>query len=110
MSYIETADLADASSFRRRLAPCVAQVAGTVVAEEQTGKTQVDQKRNELARLALRDPVNVANSFVWGVLSNPVIAEAGIEAADGDIEYQVTQMWSTIAGVTAADEAQELPE
>lgn len=105
MALIDVSDVAEASSFRRRLVPCVARVAGNVRTETPTGQTWVDDKRNELARQALRDPVAVAQQFVWGVLANPVISSAGIAATDADIEYQVTEIWSTIAGVTVADEA-----
>lgn len=105
MAFIEISDLADASSFRRRLVPAIATVAGNVLAETPTGKDRKDTKRKELAQRALRDPVATAEMFVWGVLSNPVVAAAGIAATDGDIQYQVNQMWSTIAGVTPVDEA-----
>ena len=107
MALIDTSDVADAASFRRRLVPCVARVAGIVRTETPSGRMRVDEKRNELARQALRDPRVVSELFVWGVLSNDVIASAGISASDADLQYQVTQIWSTIAAVTAAEEAEE---
>ncbi len=107
--FIDISDLAEANSFRRRLVPAVAVVAGNILAESPTGKFQVDTKRNQLARDALRDPVSVTTQFVWGVLSNAVIAAAGLAATDQDLQFQVNEMWSTIAGVTAADEAEQLP-
>jgi hypothetical protein len=110
VSFLEVADLADASSFRRRLVSCVAKCAGQVMAEAPTGKSNVDTKRNDLAREALRDPVSVANRFVWGVLSNVSIAAYGLDATDQDLEFQVGQMWSTVAGVTVTDENEQLPE
>lgn len=107
MSFIDISDLADASSFRRRLVPAVAKVAGQVMSETPSGKVTLDRKRSDLAREALRNPVDVSERFVWSVLSNVTIAAAGLDSTDGDLEYQVNQSWSTIAGVTAADEAEE---
>lgn len=110
MSFLETSDLAEASSFQRRLTPCVAEVAGEVLVETPSGKDRKDQKRNDLAREALNDPSSVSTRFMWGVLSNPVISAAGLAAEDGDLKYQVVQMWSTVAGVTHAEENEQLPQ
>lgn len=114
MSFLNIADLAEAESFRRRMYPAIAKVAGQVLVEEPTGASMRDGKRNELARQALRDPITLASAFVWACLSNAVIAEKGLDATDSELEYQISQTWSTIAGVTATDEevtpVPEVPE
>lgn len=106
MSFLNIADLAEANSFKRRMHPAIAKVAGTILTSQPTGRYNVDSKRQTLARQALRDPSSVATAFVWAVLSNPVIAEKGLDATDGELEYQITVSWNTIAGVTVSDEAE----
>lgn len=98
-------DVAVANSFRQRLTPAVATSAMTVLQESPDDKPLVYKKRRELAQRALRNPEQVSNEFVWPVLANAAIAAAGISAPDGDILYQITQVWSTVAGVTTDDEA-----
>lgn len=104
MGFLETSDLANAVSFRLRLTSCIVKVAGTILAEDQNsmGKPQGD-KRVELASAVMRAPETQVSAFIWPVLSNSTIAGAGLDAADGDIEYQVTQVWDQVAGVTRYD-------
>jgi hypothetical protein len=79
-------------------------VAGTVLAEDPStlGSIQA-QKRLGLAQVVLRDPDAQLPAFIYPVVSNPAIAAAGLDAPDGDLEFQVTQVWDAVAGVTTAD-------
>ena len=103
MPFLHTYDLAQSVSFRRRLTPCIAKVAGIVLQTADTGKYSLDLKRKELARTVLRDPELASNQFIWPVLSNVSIAGAGLDATDGDIEYQVGEIWNVVAGVNQND-------
>lgn len=100
-------DVANSNSFRQRLTPGIAQTAMQVLQESPGDKPFVYQKRRELAQRALRDPELVSNEFVWPVLSNAAIAAAGVSAPDGDLLYQISAIWSVVAGVTTDDEAYE---
>lgn len=104
MSFIATSDLASAASFRTRLTSCIVKVAGTVLDEDQSAHPDpVADKRLTLAQSILREPTAQAQAFIWPVLSNGAIAAAGLDATDADLEYQVTQVWDSLAGVTRAD-------
>lgn len=102
MGLIETYEVAQAASFRNRLIACIVKVAGTVFTEENTGSV-VNQKRQTLVGQVLNGPEQVVQRFVWPVLSNPAIAEQGIATSDGDLEFQITQTWNMVAGVTPED-------
>jgi len=104
VSFINTADLADSASFKARVKVTVATVAVSVWAEDATGMSeQRHDKRLALARAVLASPQQYADLFVWPVLANVTIAQAGLDATDGDLQYQVGQVWDAMAGVTAAD-------
>lgn len=91
---IETYDIAQASSFRHRLIACVVKTAGSVLNE-----SDAPEGRVALARAAVIDPNSIAERFIWPMLSNPTIAAAGIQATDGDLEFQCAQVWNVVAGV-----------
>lgn len=104
MGFLETADLAAATSFRMRLMACIVKVAGTVQDEDQSNMAGPHgSKRLDLASSVMLDPAAKAPAFIWPVLSNQTIAAAGLDAADGDLEYQVNQVWDHVAGVTRFD-------
>lgn len=92
---IETYDIAQASSFRHRLIACVVKTAGTILNEDNAAPERV-----ALARAAVIDPNSIAERFIWPMLSNPAIAAAGIQASDGDLEFQCAQVWDIVAGVS----------
>lgn len=94
MSLIAMYDIAKASSFRHRLISCIVKTAGAVL-----GESDAPEERVALARAAVIDPNSVAERFVWPMLSNPAIADAGISASDADLEYQCAQVWNIVAGV-----------
>lgn len=105
MALIELYDVAQAPSFRNRLVACIVQTAGNVFNEEEKASANniVYQKRQNLAQQAVIDPHEVAQRFVWPMLSNPVIAKEGIGADDDALAYQCAQVWNTVAGVTPYD-------
>ena len=105
MALIEMYDVAQAPSFRNRLIACIVKTAGVVFGEDPGDNNIVYQKRQTLATEAVTNPEAVAQRFVWPMLSNPSIASSGIEATDGDLEYQAAQVWNTVAGVTPGDTA-----
>lgn len=106
MSYLNTSDLVRADSFRARVLVGLVNVAGTVLAENQTEmSTARAEKRTALANNVLRDPEPIVSAFIWPVVSNVTIAQKGLDSSDGELEYQITQVWDIVAGVTNADKA-----
>ena len=104
MSYLNTYDLAQASSFRNRLTAAIVNRAGIVITESMDGLgPQQHAKRYGLAVQVLSDPETAMLRFVWPVLANPTIAGKGLDSTDGEIDYQIAQVWDALAGVTAAD-------
>jgi len=104
VSYMNTADLAEAATFKARVKVTIATAAVAVWSEDaSTMSEQRHDKRLALAREVLANPDNYADLFTWPVLANVTIAQAGLDAADGDLLYQVNQVWDAMAGVTAAD-------
>lgn len=104
MGYLETNDLAEATSFRNRLKIALVDVAGDVLAEDPTTTTQAaSEKRVTLCNNVLRDPAAMVPAFVWPVLTNPEIASDGLDSTDEQLKDQVNTVWNTVAGVSAAD-------
>jgi hypothetical protein len=60
-------------------------------------------KRYLLASDVFRDPENGVRRFIWPVVANPAIAQVGLDATDGDLEYQVAVTWDAVAGVQASE-------
>lgn len=104
MSYLDTADLAYAASFRARVKVGLVNAAGAILEEDQDAMSpsQAD-KRNLLATNVLRDPDSIVSAFIWPILANVSIAASGLAATDGDLLYQITQVWDNVAGVTRND-------
>ena len=111
MSFLNIADLANAASFRTRITIALVQAAGTVIGETQPDdRSDVWQdKRVELARNVLRDPVSIVGAFIWPVLTNGDVAAAGLDSPDQDILYVVNVLWDTVAGVTREDKTPVVP-
>jgi hypothetical protein len=106
MSFITAADLAKAESFRTRVKMAAVRIAGTVLNENVANFGGVQaQKRLALAQAVLRDPDAQVNGFIYPVISNPAIAQVGLDATDGDFEFQVASVWDSVAGVSIADRA-----
>lgn len=106
MNLMTVADLSVAPSFKARLSAGIITVAGQILpaAQDEMPSAQYN-KRYNLAGDVLRDPLGIADRFVWPVLANPAIQESGIAATDNDIIYQITAIWDAVAGVTAEDKA-----
>ena len=111
MSFLNTADLANAASFRTRITMALVKVAGYVIGEEQPADRSDawHDKRSDLARNVLRDPVAIVGAFIWPVLTNGTIIEKGLDSLDSDIEYVVNVLWDTVAGVSREDKAPVVP-
>jgi hypothetical protein len=104
VSYIAQADLAQAESFRTRVKMATVQVAGTILNEDVSGFGQVQaMKRLDLAQRVLRDPDATVSGFVYPVVSNAAVAEAGLDAADQDFQFVVASVWDAVAGVSITD-------
>lgn len=104
MAFLNTYDLAKAASFRPKVTIGMVKVAAQVAVEDTSAMSEGRAtKRRALAELCLRQPEHQTDIFVWSVLANPVIAQAGLDASDGDVEYQVNQVFDSLAGVTNAE-------
>lgn len=104
MGFLETNDLAHAPSFRARVTTSLVKVAGSVLEEPQGEKSLTHyNKRLSLARDVFSDPAKKVDSFIWPVLSNPTVAAEGLDTNDSSIEYQVSEVWDLLAGVSAQD-------
>ena len=104
MSFLETADLAYAASFRARVKVGLVNCAGAVLQEDQDALSEAHaDKRNTLAANVLRDPDSIVSAFIWPILANVSIAASGLDASDGDLLYQINAVWDNVAGVTRND-------
>lgn len=105
MSYLNTYDLAQAASFRHRILAALVNRAGITITEPLGDMTPVHHdKRRGLAVETLNNPEGVVGRFVWPVLANPTIAGKGLDATDGELDYQIAQVWDSLSGVTTADQ------
>ena len=104
MSYIARADLAQAASFRTRVKMATVEVAGTILNEDISSFGQVQaMKRLDLAQRVLRDPDATVGGFVYPVVANTAIGNAGLDASDGDFQFVVATVWDAVAGVSIGD-------
>ncbi len=103
MAYIDTADLADAVSFKRRLAVAVSNAAAQVMVETPKPQAAWAAKRYNYALDAIRDPYALTPAFVWAVVTDANIATKGISATDAELLTRCLLVWDYVAGVTAAD-------
>jgi hypothetical protein len=103
VSYIDVADLADAVSFKRRLAVAVSAAAAAVLIETPKPQQAWQDKRYAYALDAIRDPYAITPAFVWAVITDTNIATKGIAATDAELLARCSLVWDYVAGVTAAD-------
>lgn len=103
MAFIDVADLADATSFRRRLAVALVQAAAQVLTETPKAQQAWQDKRYNYALNVVRDPYAVSPAFVWPVLADAAIAAAGLSATDTQLQNRCYLVWDYVAGVVAAD-------
>ena len=105
MAYIDTADLAEAASFKRRLAVAVSNAAATVLTETPKPQAAWAAKRYQYALDAIRDPYALTPAFVWAVVTDANIATKGITSTDAELLARCLAVWDYVAGVVAADKA-----
>lgn len=105
-SYLNINELASSPTFRGRIQAAIAVKAAGVVAETD-GLDKVLRKRQDLARLVLRDPAPHVNAFVWLVVTNGDVKAKGHAIEDGDLEWVVGWAWDQVAGVTDKDREPE---
>jgi hypothetical protein len=106
VTYIDTADLAEAASFRTRVKVAIVTAAANVVHEDPSGYSDPRAvKRNQLAVNILSDPESWTQRFVWPVVANPSIAANGLASSDGDLLFQVGAIFDAMAGVSPAEMA-----
>lgn len=103
MAFIDTADLADAASFKRRLAVALCNAAAEVLVEQPKAQQAWQDKRYQYALDVIRDPYAIAPAFVWAVVTDSNIATKGLNATDGELQARCYLVWDYVAGVTAAD-------
>lgn len=104
MSFIATADLADAASFRTRVKVALVTAAANVVHEDASAySAERAAKRAALASGILADPAPWAARFVWPVVANTTIAAAGLDAPDGDLLFQIGAVFDAMAGVSPSE-------
>jgi len=109
MSYLNTYDLAQASSFRNRLVSAIVSSAGFIMSESMDGLgPQQHAKRHGLAMEVLNAPEHMVQRFIWPVLANTTIAQKGLDTSDGELNFQIATVWDSLAGVTAQDKV--IPE
>lgn len=96
---LDSAALARHEGFRDRVTVAMLKTAVAVAAEAPSGDARTDQLRADLATNTLNDPLGYTERFTWGVVTNATVADAGLKAPDGDIEYVVVSIWNHVAGV-----------
>ena len=105
MAYIDAADLAEAASFKRRVAPALVDVAAEVLTGGSGIKPAVQAKKYELALNVIRDPYVMVPAFIWPIIADATIAGKGLASTDAEIKARIALVWEYVAGVTAADRA-----
>lgn len=103
MAYIDVADLADAESFRRRLATALVMAASDVLTGAPKTQATWQNKRYELALNVIRDPYNIVPAFVWPIVADATIGSQGLASTDAQLKDRTLLVWDYVAGVTAAD-------
>lgn len=96
---IEAAALAKHELFRDRVTVAMLKAAVAVAAEAASGDARTDDLRGNLATNVLNDPLGHTGRFAWAVVTNPSVADQGLNTPDGDIEFVVASVWNHIAGV-----------
>lgn len=101
-SYLNINELASSPSFRGRVQAALAVRAAAVLGEADKPPAQLE-KRQRLARESLTDPASKVNAFIWLVVTNDAIRQAGMDATDPDLEWVIDWAWDQVAGVTPVD-------
>ena len=99
MGFTEQFTLSNDAVFQGRVKVAMAKVAVDVVGESQatTGNnTLAHRKRHALGVAILNDPDSYLANFTLATVTNAAITGA---STDGDIEFQVSAVFSDIAGV-----------
>lgn len=97
-TFLESANLAQYPPFRLRVRMAMLKTAVNVAAEAATADPDVDAARASLATRVLNAPAAFEDPFTWTVLTNATVADAGMDAPDGDLEFTVSSVWNAIAG------------
>lgn len=103
MAYIDIADLAEAASFKRRLAVALVLAAADVLTVAPKAQPIWQDKRYNLALNVIRDPFSISPAFVWPVVADSGIATNGLASSDAELKARILLVWDYVAGVTAAD-------
>lgn len=104
MAFLHMYDLAKSSTFRTRVMITAVSYAAAVIVEAQGEREDAHQsKRYLLAQRVLSQPESMIDSFIWGMVANSTIAQNGLDSTDGDLLFQMTQIWDSVAGVSATD-------
>jgi hypothetical protein len=98
-SLADAAALAEHSGFRSRVRVAALRAAVAVASEASSGDAGTDGIRATLATNVLNDPEGYTPRFAWAVVTNPTVADAGLSASDGDLEFVVASVWNALAGV-----------
>jgi hypothetical protein len=108
-SYLNVNELAESHTFRGRIQAAIAVYAAGVLGESDKPPGQA-AKRRTLALDVLADPAPKVNAFVWLVVTNGTVREAGHAVNDSDLEWVVGWAWDMVAGVSPDDRAVDEPE
>lgn len=105
MAFLSTAEVANSQTFRARTMVAIVKVAAAVAGEDVSamGYNRAE-KRRTLARTIIQQPEMQVNVWIWVMLANAAIATSGLDAADGDLEFQALAAFDIMAGVTVADQ------
>lgn len=110
MAFLSTAEVANSQQFRARTMVAMVKAAANVAGENTDAMgLNMAEKRRTLARTIIQSPDSQVNVWVWVMLANPAIAAAGLDATDGDLEFQAGAAFNIMAGVTVADQNEAPP-
>lgn len=98
-TYLDRAALAKHEGFRDRVRIAMLITAVNVAAEAPSGDQRKDDLRAALATNVLADPVAYTERFSWAAVTNPTVADGGLNSPDGDLEFVMASLWDGIAGV-----------
>jgi hypothetical protein len=97
--YLQRAQLAEHKGFQQRVQVAMIVTAVNVASEPESGDARRDGLRAALATNVLNDPDGYVRRFAWATVTNAVVAEAGLNAPDGDLEFLMSSFWDGMAGV-----------
>lgn len=110
MAFLSTAEVANSQQFRARTMVAMVKAAAAVAGENTAlmGEARAE-KRRSLARAIVQSPESQVSVWVWVMLANGTIAAAGLDASDGDLEFQANSAFDIMAGVTVAEQNEAPP-